>query len=146
MIYDVVERPEPPEPTWLEAFYCDEPYSMGYPEVPARRVCNAGAIVITIGLFFLLVALALSILMWFKRRALQVVHPVPLDDLAKIEDKRAVTPPSPPSTPAKVYLEDKIPEGFRRDRWGNLHPITGEEISEQFRARIAPGKKYAVEY
>ena len=131
-------EPEPPEPTWLEAFYCDEPYSMGYPEVPARRVCNAGAIVITIGLFFLCVVLALSVLMRFKRRAarllMEKVHP--LTDLAMIEDKRAVTPPSPPSTPAKAYLEDKIPEGFRRDQWGNLQPITGEEISSGFRERI----------
>ena len=122
---------------------------MGYPEVPARRVCNAGAIVITIGLFFLLLGIALSILVFFKRRAARLMEKVhPMTDLAQIED-RPVTPvlepqrPAAPSTPAiengrkaKVYLEDAVPEGFRRDRYGNLHPITAEEISSAFRARI----------
>jgi hypothetical protein len=142
-------EPEPPEPTWLEAFYCDEPYTMGYPDVPARRVCNAGAIVVTIGLFFLLVAFVLSIILGLRRRAARLMEKVhPMTDMAQIEDRPSSAPddqPGPPSTPAlqngrkaKVYLEDapSVPEGYRRDRFGNLHPITGEEISSQFRERI----------
>jgi hypothetical protein len=95
------------------------------------------------------VAFVLSIILGLRRRAARLREKVhPMTDMAQIEDRPSSAPddqPGPPSTPAlqngrkaKVYLEDapSVPEGYRRDRFGNLHPITGEEISSQFRERI----------
>ena len=96
-------EPEPPEPTWLESFFCDEPYTQGWPDVPARRVCNAGAVAITAGLFFCAVFMALSIVCVVRRRMGQVlkVHPAEFDRPDSRD--RPVTPvvepqrPGPPS-------------------------------------------------
>ena len=96
-------EPEPPEPTWLESFFCDEPYTQGWPDVPARRVCNAGAVAITVGLFFCAVFMALSIVCVVRRRMGQVlkVHPAEFDRPDSRD--RPVTPvvepqrPGPPS-------------------------------------------------
>ena len=96
---------------------------MGYSDVPAWRVYNAGAIVVTIGLFFLLLATVLGILMCFKRHAARLVQKVhTMTDLAQLEDdSRPTTPvvepqrPGPPTTPAlengrkakQYFIEDE---------------------------------------